>query len=176
MTSRSTDEVFASMDPPPPRIDGWWLLSWREFQHQLETLVAEVEHLRERDPQGYRSHSKAKLLAAVLRLVEVDIPRDPGHKDFRQSTTLGSAYTGWYRAKFHQRFRLFYRFQTTFRVIVYAWMNTETGLRKSGDKNDPYNVFRKMLDRGTPPTDFDALLRESRALRRPHSEESDSPV
>lgn len=155
------------MDPPPPRINGWWLLSWRKFESQIETLVADVERLKEGDPDRYRSHPKAKLLAVVLRLIEVDIPRDPGHKDFRQSTTLGAAYTGWFRASFLQRFRLFYRYQTTTKAIVYAWMNTEGGLRKIGDKNDPYNVFRKMLDRGEPPTDFDALLRESRALRLP---------
>jgi toxin YhaV len=172
MTSRSTDEIFAAMNPPPPRSNGWWLLSWREFQRQLEALVGAVEQLRDRDPDGYRSHPRARLLAAVLRLVEVDIPRDPGHADFRQSTTLGASYTGWYRAKFHQRFRLFYRYQTSVGAIVYAWMNTESGLRKSGDRNDPYNVFRKMLDRGVPPTGFDALLRESAALRLPLAGES----
>ena len=54
-------------------------------------------------------------------------------------------------------------------------MNSGTGLRKIGDKNDPYNVFRKMLDRGTPPTDFDHLLRESAALRL-SSPEKDRPA
>lgn len=167
MDSPSTDRFFAAMDPPPPRVNGWWLLSWGEFQRQFDGLVSEVERLQARNPQGYASHPMAKLLATILRLIEVDVPRDPGHKDFRQSTTLGREYTGWYRASFHQRFRLFYRYQSTTRAIVYAWMNTETGLRKSGDRNDPYSVFRKMLLRGTPPTDFDALLRESAALRLP---------
>jgi toxin YhaV len=170
MTSRSIEQILQSMDPPPPRSNGWWLLSWGEFQRQFARLVEEVDQLRRRDAAAYVSHPKAKLLAAILRLMVQDVPRDPGHQDFRQGTTLGPAYTGWFRARFFQRFRLFYRFRSTDRVIVYTWVNTETGLRKSGDKNDPYLVFRKMLDRGSPPTDFDQLVRESSALRLPSSE------
>jgi toxin YhaV len=170
MKPRSTDEIFRAMNPPPPVANGWWLLSWAEFRRQLETLVGEVERLRAADPAGYTSHPRAKLLATILRLVTRDIPRDPGHGDFRQGGTLGSEYTGWFRAKFHQRFRLFYRYDSTRKAIVYAWVNTEGGLRKSGDRNDPYNVFRRMLDRGAPPTDFDALLRESGALPVPPTE------
>ncbi len=170
MTSRSTDEIFRSMNPPPPVANGWWLLSWSEFRRQLESLVGEVERLRSGDPAGYASHPRAKLLATILRLVTRDIPRDPGHRDFRQGGTLGDDYTGWFRASFHQRFRLFYRYESTRKAIVYAWVNTESGLRKSGDRNDPYNVFRRMLDRGAPPSDFDELLRESGALRVPPPE------
>lgn len=169
MTSRSADELFGALNPPPPRVNGWWLFSWRQFEQQLETLISEVERLQRRDPDGYRSHPQTRLLAAIVRLVEVDIPRDPGHRDFRQGSTLGVAYTTWFRASFLRRFRLFYRYQTTTRAIVYAWVNTEGGLRKAGDKHDPYTVFRKMLDRGQPPADFDALLQESTPLGLPSS-------
>ena len=155
------------MNPPPPVANGWWLLSWSEFQRQFDALVAEVERLREKDPGGYGGHPKAKLLATLLRLITRDIPSDPGHKDFRQGGTLGDEYTGWLRARFHQRFRLFYRYHSSIRAIVYVWVNTETGLRKSGDRNDPYNVFRRMLERGSPPNDFDDLLRECEGLHLP---------
>jgi toxin YhaV len=158
------------MNPPPPVANGWWLLSWSDFRRQLESLVTAVERLREADADGYASHPKAKLLATILRLVTRDIPRDPGHGDFRQGGTLGSEYTGWFRAKFHQRFRLFYRYDSARKVIVYAWVNTESGLRKSGDRNDPYAVFRRMLDRGAPPNNFDELLKESGGLRLPPGE------
>lgn len=83
------------------------------------------------------------------------MPRDPGHPDFRQGGTLGFAYTGWFRAKFHQRFRLFFRFDSKRKAIVYAWVNSDGGLRKEGDRNDPYAVFRRMLERGKPPASFD---------------------
>lgn len=169
MTSPSTDALFRSMEPPPPRINGWWLLSWPEFQRQFDALVADVERIGNRDPAGYDSHPKAKLLATILRLITEDIPRDPGHSEFRQGTTLGGEYTGWFRARFHQRFRLFFRFRSVERAIVYAWVNTEWGLRKSGDKNDPYSVFRRMLDRGSPPNNFEELLRESAGMRLPET-------
>ena len=170
MTSTSIDQVFRSMEPPPPRAHGWWLLTWFEFQHQFDALLAEVERLRERDPEGYGAHPKSKLLATILRLITEEIPSDPAHKDFRQGTTLGREYTGWFRARFHQRFRLFFRFRSAERAIVYAWVNTETGLRKSGDRTDPHAVFRRMLDRGSPPNDFDELLHQSAAMRLPKVE------
>jgi len=43
-------------------------------------------------------------------------------------------------------------------------VNTETGLRTSGDRNDPYAVFRRMLTRGSPPTGIEELIAESKAL------------
>lgn len=160
----STDEFIRHLDPPPPRRNGWWLLSWKAFQRQFDLVLDEVERLAEKDPDGYDSHPQAKLLAMLLRLTTRDIPRDPGHKEYLQGGTLGSEYTSWRRAKFHQRFRLFFRYRSAENVIVYAWVNTDSGLRKAGDKNDPYAVFRRMLERGSPPNDFDDLVRESRAL------------
>jgi toxin YhaV len=155
------------MDPPPPRANGWWLLAWTEFQRQFDGLVAEVAQLRSKDPEGYGSHPKSKLLATLFRLVTADVPRDPANPDFRQGNTLGEAHRGWFRAKFHQRFRLFFRFRSADRMVVYVWINSEAGLRKEGDRNDPYNVFRRMLERGSPPSDFDALLRECAGLGLP---------
>jgi len=155
------------MNPPPPRRQGWWLLSWPAFQAQFDRLVAEVERLRDRDPEGYRQHPQAKLLATVLRIITRDVPRDPGDKTFRQGGTLGAEHTGWLRAKFHQRFRLFFRYDSRRKAIVYAWMNDEGGLRKEGDRNDPYAVFRRMLQRGAPPASFEELLREAHGLALP---------
>jgi toxin YhaV len=135
-----------------------------EFSRQFEKLVREVRRLAHDDPDGYRSHPQAKLLASVVRLVALDIPRDPAHRDYLQGKTLGRDYGGWRRAKFHERYRLFFMFRSSDRIIVYVWVNTDAGLRKAGDRNDPYAVFRRMLDRGSPPNDFDDLVHESRAL------------
>lgn len=52
-----------------------------------------------------------------------------------------------------QRFRLFLRFDTKAKVIIYAWVNDEDTKRTYGSKNDAYAVFRKMLDNGNPPDD-----------------------
>lgn len=167
MTSPSIDPLLEGMKPPPPRQHGWWLLAWPAFQAQFDRAVAEVRRLRASDPEGYRHHPKARLLAAMVRIVMEEVPRDPADPKFRQGGTLGPEHTGWYRAKFHQRFRLFFRYDSRRKAIVYAWVNDEGGLRKEGDRNDPYAVFRRMLDRGQPPTAFGDLVRESSGLVLP---------
>ncbi len=174
MTSRSADALFLAMKPPPPRAMGWWLLSWPDFQRQFDALLATVEALRAQDPAGYAHNPKAKLLATILRIITERVPRDPGHRDFRHGGKLGSEYTGWFRAKFHQRFRLFFRFDSQRKTIIYGWVNTESGLRQEGGRNDPYVVFRCMLERGQPPTSFDELLREAQGLRIPESGEPEA--
>jgi len=47
-------------------------------------------------------------------------------------------------------------------VIVYAWVNDEDTKRAYGSADDAYRVFRKMLDGGHPPSDWDRLLAEAR--------------
>jgi toxin YhaV len=155
------------MKPPPPRVLGWWLLAWPDFQEMFDRLVEQVEGLRRKDPEGYQRHPKTKLLATLLRVITQDVPRNPMSAEFRQGGTLGTEFTGWFRVKFHQRFRLFFRFDSHRKAIVYAWVNVEGGLRKVGDRNDPYNVFRRMLERGKPPTSFEDLVRESTGLALP---------
>jgi toxin YhaV len=151
--------------PAVPERHGWKLLAWAGFAEQYGRLVASVEALRRKDPTGYAAHPQAKLLAAVQKLVLDVIPRDPGADIFRQGNTLGPAHRHWFRARFHQRFRIFYRFHTARRVIVFAWMSEEGTQRKEGARTDPYHVFRGMLERGSPPSDMDQLLAESRALQ-----------
>jgi toxin YhaV len=89
------------------------------------------------------------------------IPRDPNGPEFRQGNTLGPDNRHWFRAKFHGRYRLFYRFSTQQKVIVYVWVNDEASLRKTGSKNDPYALFKAMLESGEPPGSFAELLRAS---------------
>jgi Toxin with endonuclease activity, of toxin-antitoxin system len=62
------------------------------------------------------------MLAAVLNVAFEDIPSDPMRDTYRQGGTLGDAYKHWFRAKFLQQFRLFFRYQqtTNTKVIVLA--------------------------------------------------------
>jgi toxin YhaV len=53
---------------------------------------------------------------------------------------------------------LFFRYSSSAKVIVFAWVNDETTLRTYGAKSDVYAVFRKMLDGGNPPDDWAALI------------------
>ena len=54
-----------------------------------------------------------------------------------QGNTPGPAHRHWFRAKFGgNRFRLFYRADSTARIVVYAWVNGRDTLRKSGAASD----------------------------------------
>ncbi|OCQ51541.1 Toxin YhaV [Photorhabdus australis subsp. thailandensis] len=72
-------------------------------------------------------------------------------------------YTFWRRAKIGRRFRLFFRYDSKAKVIVYAWVNDEETLRSEGSKSDPYAAFEKMLGRGNPPDDWATLITASRS-------------
>jgi toxin YhaV len=143
---------------------GWRLFQYPLFEQQLYTLTEAVEKLSKSAPENCSSHPKTKLLAAIRQLVRENIPRNPSGPEFRQGDTLGPDNRHWFRAKFHQRYRLFFRFSTKERVIVYVWMNDESTLRKAGSRTDPYSIFRKMLSSGDPPRSLDELVRRSKEI------------
>jgi toxin YhaV len=124
-------------------------------------LAREVERLQLDDPAAWRSHPKAKIFAAVNELMFEIIPANPNDARFQQGNTLGHKHRHWRRAKFMQRFRMFFRFDSATRVIIFAWLNDENTLRKAGSKTDPYAVFRQRLHRGDPPDDWQDLLRDA---------------
>lgn len=75
---------------------------------------------------------------------------------------MGRPYTHWYRAKTGSgRYRLFFRFSTRERIIVFAWVNDSKTLCTCGGHNDAYAVFARMLENGDPPDDWDALVRRA---------------
>ena len=145
-------------------VNGWTILVWTQFRERWTSLRLEVARLKARDPEGYRGHPLAKLLRNVAEIVLEQVPTDPGASRYRQGTKLGPRYKGWHRAKFNQRFRLFFRYSTTQKIIVYGWLNDEGTLRKEGARTDPYAVFRRMLDGGQPPDDWDELVAACTAL------------
>lgn len=141
-------------------VQGWDLFAHPLLLDQLDKLVAAVERERAKKPENYQSGANAKLLAALRRLIFEVIPEDPARAEYRQGTTLGADRKHWFRAKFGGgRFRLFFRYDSKSRIIVYAWVNDETTLRAYGAKTDAYAVFRGMLDKDTPPDSWDALLK-----------------
>lgn len=143
--------------------NGWKLLRHPAFDDTFNNLTRDVERLRAEHPQNWQGHPKTKLLARIQSLIFDEIPRDPNAAEYQQGNTLGSENRHWRRAKFLQRFRLFFRFDTRSRIIIYAWVNDESTLRKAGAKTDPYTVFEKRLKVGNPPSSWDELLRQSEA-------------
>ncbi len=142
------------------RINGWTIYAHPLFLDQLEAMIEAVEKARQRDPKGYKKKRAAKLLAAVLKVAFEDIPSDPTRDGYRQGGTLGDEYKHWFRAKFLQQFRLFFRYQQSadVKTIVLAWVNDDSTLRAYESPNDAYAVFRKMLKRGNPPDTWKELL------------------
>lgn len=140
-------------------VNGWQLFAHPLFLDQIEKLAAAVEKAQIKDPRSWRKSANAKLLAALRQLVFETIPQDPTRPEYRQGGTLGDARKHWFRAKFGGgRFRLFFRYSSSAKVIVFAWVNDETTLRTYGAKSDAYAMFRKMLDGGNPPDDWAALI------------------
>jgi len=142
-------------------VNGWTLLFHEQIVRQLKNLDDACKRARKVDPKKFKINANVKLFAALARLVFDVIPADPGRPEYRQGNTLGEDYRHWFRAKFFGRFRLFFRYDSRARIIVYAWVNDQRTLRQRGSKSDPYEVFRRMLESGNPPNEWQALVDRS---------------
>lgn len=138
---------------------GWTLLFHDCVIEQMQKLYVAAQ---QNDPIGFASNANVKLFRALSQLVLEIVPGEPARDEYRQGNALWPEYRHWRRAKIGRRFRLFFRYDSRAKVIVYAWVNDEQTLRASGSKSDPYAVFEKMLGRGNPPDDWDALVTASR--------------
>jgi toxin YhaV len=142
----------------PLIINGWRIFAHLLFLSQVEELMLQVEHLRQKDPNNYRQKNAVKRLAAIFKLAFEAIPEDPTRSEYRQGNTLGDEYKHWFRARFFQQYRLFFRFHLESKIIVFAWVNDESSKRAYGSSTDAYRVFAKMLISGDPPNTWDDLL------------------
>jgi toxin YhaV len=142
----------------PLVVNGWTLFAHPLFLGQLAELVDKVTALKAAIPDVYLSKNATKRLSAINKLVFEEIPSDPTDPKYRQGNTLGNEHRHWFRAKFFQQYRLFFRFHAQSRVIVYAWVNDDTTLRAYDSRSDAYRVFKGMLEDGNPPDDWNALL------------------
>jgi len=148
----------------PLAVNGWNLFVHPLFLKQLGELTREVESLRSKNAETYRDKQATKRLAAIRQLIFEIIPQDPTRTEYRQGKTLGTEHKHWFRAKFFQQYRLFFRYDLSNKVIIYAWVNDTKTLRAYKDKNDAYRVFKRMLNRGNPPDGWDELLAEAKTL------------
>ena len=145
----------------PLIVNGWSVYAHPVFLDQIEALIEAVEERKVRDPKSWHKKNCTKRLAAIFKLTSVAIPADPGAPAFRQGDTLGDHRKHWFRAKFFQQYRLFYRFNSDAKIIVLTWVNDEKTLRAYGSKTDAYAIFRGMLEGGNPPDNFNALMKEA---------------
>lgn len=147
----------------PLVINGWKVFSHSLFLSQVEDLMMQVESLRRKDPIHYTKKDVTKRLAAIAKLAFEIIPQYPTLADYRQGTSLGDAHKHWFRVKFFQQYRIFFRYHLKSRIIVFAWVNDEGTRRAYNSKTDAYRTFKKMLHQGCPPDDWDQLIKESQS-------------
>lgn len=149
-------------------VGGWTILAHPLFLDAIDRLLAAVERERASKPDAPPS-GNAKLLGHLLDLALVKIPQDPGNAPYRHGGSLANR-RHWFRGKTGGgRYRLFYRYDSRAKVIIYAWVNDENSLRTYGSRADAYAVFAKMLDSGNPPDTWDDLIEAASAeaaLRR----------
>jgi toxin YhaV len=151
-------------------ISNGWTLHWHKlFKAGVESLKTAVLRAKKSDPQNYKSHEKYKLLKSVRDLIIDEIPKDPRHCQYH----LWNDLPAWKRAKLRSRYRLFFRFFSNNMSIIYAWINDEKTIRKDGDKNDPYSVFRKMVNNGSIASDQQSLESSAEILKEEEEAMSD---
>ena len=107
-------------------VNGWTIFLHPLFLAQVEALERQVAAQREKDPSGYLKRNAAKRLAAIRKLAFDVIPQDPSRPEYRQGGTLGESRKHWFRARFFQQYRLFFRYHAAAKIIVYAWAYDES--------------------------------------------------
>lgn len=163
MRPTKTSKAKSPSDEPIV-VNGWTILAHPQFLDQLEKLTQAVEAEAKTNPKTYKSGANPKLLASIHNLVFNEVPEDPTREKYRQGNTLGGDYKHWFRAKFgNGRFRLFFRYAKSGRIIIFAWVNDANTLREYGSKTDAYAVFASMLAKGNPPDEWGKLLEAANA-------------
>ncbi|MEA5599432.1 type II toxin-antitoxin system YhaV family toxin [Rivularia sp. UHCC 0363] len=127
------------------------------FGVQYQELLNRVADLREKLPEAeFKTHATVKLFAAITVAIETKIPNDPRANYFALTGAL-KRYRRVKKMGLPQRYRLFFRaFDTPeLKTIVILWLGFP---RKEGAKNDCYQAFTKMVERGTFPDSLDELI------------------
>ena len=138
----------------PLVINGWYI-----FGHTL--FLDQVALLCQKHPTNYKRKNATKRLAAILKLAFEVIPQDPTLPMYRQGSTIGDANKHWFRAKFFQQYCIFFRYHLKSKIIVYAWVNDDSAKRAYNSKTDVYRIFKKMLNKGHPPDNWEMLIKEA---------------
>ena len=154
----------------PLVINGWNIFAHSLFLDQLESLLTQVQSLRHKYPQDYQKKNATKRLAAIAKLASEVIPQDPTRSEYRQGSTLGDDYKHWFRAKFFQQYRLFFRYHLESKIIVFVWVNDKNTKRAYDSSTDAYRVFQKMPESGNPPDNWNELLKNAKIVTNRLSE------
>jgi toxin YhaV len=139
-------------------INGWRIYFVKQlFGKQRRDLQAQVRQLKKTlSTEDYRQHSQVKLYAAVMTAIKEKIPLDPFASHFALTGPL-KKYGRVKKMGLPDRYRLFFRALQTpeQKAIFILWLGYP---RKAGDKNDCYQAFTRMVNRGDCPESLNELL------------------
>lgn len=148
------------MESPRARtFHGWTLLFNEPFTTRYGDLSARVRGLKSQlgESDEYAQHPDVKLFAAVRALVFEVVPREPDHPAFRLKDDLRK----FRRVKgrgLPSRYRMYFVFSDRLKVIIFLYLNDAKSVRKEGSANDPYAIFKGLVQRGKLGADFEANL------------------
>lgn len=146
-----------------------WNKLWHSiFEERYLELLDQVEAEAKKDPERFYESKIYKFFECVTDCIENRIFVEPRSQEFVLGNTLGKNHRDWRRAKkrMPKRYRLFFKFSSHESVIVLAWFNDQTTLRKAGSRTDVYEVFKKMLSKGTMPSCIDELIQQSSTFNK----------
>ena len=124
-----------------------YLLKCHDFYYSRISLLKEhIRNLKSSLSQEEYIHHETVKFAARLRKATLEvIPQDPQRVEYQLHGDL----KGYRRYKQGlQRYRLFFTFSAKPPLILYLYINDQNHLRKEGDKNDPYEEFKKLATKG----------------------------
>jgi len=119
-----------------------YLLKFHRFYAQkVEILKAEVQRLKySLDRETFLQHPDVKLANRLRKATKEIIPENPDKKEYYLHGPL-KKYRRYKQGL--QRYRLFFTYSSKPPIILYLYINDKSSLRKEGDKNDPYKIFKK---------------------------------
>ena len=92
-----------------------------------------------------KQHETVKLAKRVYMATLEVIPQNPNDPAYYLKDDL-KKYRRYKQGL--ERYRLFFAFSTTPKIILYLYLNDQDTLRKEGSKHDPYEIFRGFVRQG----------------------------
>jgi len=127
-------------------MNNFYLKCHELFAQRIAELKEHVKKLHDPLPkEEFIQHETVKLAARIRKATLETIPEDPNRPEYLLSGEL-KKYRRYKQGL--QRYRIIFCFSNRPSIIIYLYVNDRDHLRKQGDKNDPYEEFKKMVRSG----------------------------
>ena len=110
-----------------------------ELNDEVKALSKKLSH------EELQQHETVKLAKRVYTATLEVIPQNPNDPAYYLKDDL-KKYRRYKQGL--ERYRLFFGFSSAAKIILYLYLNDGDTLRKEGDKNDPYEIFKGFVRQG----------------------------